>query len=88
MAKANPTRPGAPRDEKRVDDGTELPETDGPPLKDPRSISAMDNIGVDDQGDLLDMELDEAIGDRRGGGRIFSDDVRSDTIGGIPDKDH
>jgi hypothetical protein len=88
MAKSNPTRPDAPRDQKRIDDGVDLPETDGPPLKDPRSISAMDNIGVDDQGDLLDEDLDDAIGDRRNGKRIFSDDVRSDTIGGIPDRDH
>ena len=86
MAKSNPTRPDAPRDEKRIDDGAELPESRGPALKDPRSIAAMDNIGVDDQGDLLDEELDDSIGDRGDGGRIFSDDVRSDTIGGIPDR--
>ena len=88
MAKSNPTRPGAPRDEKRIDDGIDLPDTDGPALRDPRAISAMDNIGVDDQGDLLDEELDDAIGDRDGGRRTFSDDVRSDSIGGIPDRDH
>lgn len=64
------------------------PDAGGPKLKDPRSIAAMDNIGVDDQGDLLDEELDDAIGDRAGGRRIFSDDVRSDSIGGIPDRDH
>jgi hypothetical protein len=88
MAKSNPTRPNAPRDEKRIDDGAELPESRGPALKDPRSIEAMDNIGVDNQGDLLDEALDDGIGDRGNGKRIFSDDVRSDTIGGIPDKDH
>ena len=88
MAKSNPTRPDAPRDEKRIDDGADLPATGGPPLKDPRSISAMDNIGVDDQGDLLDEALDDGVGDRGEGKRIFSDDVRSDTIGGVPDKDH
>ena len=87
MAKSNPTRPDAPRDEKRIDDGADLPETRGPALKDPRSIEAMDNIGVDDQGDLLDEALDDSIGDRGNGKRIFSDDVRSDQIGGIPDKD-
>ncbi|HLT43780.1 MAG TPA: hypothetical protein VK000_03860 [Luteimonas sp.] len=86
MAKSNPTRPGAPRDEKRVDDGSELPDADGPALKDPRSIAAMDNIGVDDQGDLLDENLDDGIGDRGNGRRDFSDDVRSDTIGGLPDR--
>ena len=88
MAKSNPTRPDAPLDEKRTDDGSDLPDTAGPALKDPRSISAMDNIGVDDQADLLDVELDDSIGDRAGGKRIFSDDVRSDQIGGIPDRDH
>ena len=88
MAKSNPTRPDAPRDEKRIDDGADLPETRGPALKDPRSIEAMDNIGVENQGDLLDEPLGDGIGDRGNGKRIFSDDVRSDTIGGIPDKDH
>ena len=62
--------------------------THGRAFKDPRSIEAMDNIGVDNQGDLLDEALDDGIGDRGNGKRIFSDDVRSDTIGGIPDKDH
>ena len=87
MAKANPTRPDAPPDEKRLDSGADLPAGGGPPLRDPRSISAMDNIGLDDQADLLDPALDDAIGDRGQGKRIFSDDVRSDEIGGIPDKD-
>jgi hypothetical protein len=47
----------------------------------------MDNIGVDDQGNLLDPALDDQPGDRGQGGRNFSDDVRSDQIGGIADKD-
>ena len=88
MARSNPTPPDAPPDEKRLDDGADVPGRGGPPLRDPRSIAAMDNIGVDDQGDLLDPELDDSIGDRGDGGRDFSDDVRSDQIGGIPDKDH
>ena len=61
MAKANPTRPDAPADERQVD--------------------------VDDQGELLDPALGHEVGERGHGKRDFSDDVRSDTIGGIPDKD-
>ena len=87
MAKSNPTRPDAPADEKRLDAGADLPPRGGPPLRDPRSVAAMDNIGVDDQGDLLDPALDDQPGDRGQGGRNFSDDVRSDQIGGIADKD-
>lgn len=87
MAKANPTRPDAPPDEKRLDTGPDAPDRGGPPLRDPRSIAAMDNIGVEDQGDLLDPALDDEVGDRAQGKRTFSDDVRSDEIGGIRDKD-
>lgn len=80
MSKANPTRPNPPEDEARIGDGSaNLPETEGPPLKDPRSISAIDNIGVDDQGNLLDEELDDQPGDRDASGRSFGDDVRSDS---------
>ena len=86
MAKANPTRPDAPPDEKRLDTGPDVPDRGGPPLRDPRSIAAMDNIGVEDQGDLLDPALDDEVGDRAQGKRTFSEDVRSDEIGGIPDK--
>lgn len=78
MSKSNPTRPKLPRDKASTRDREDLPETVGPPLKDPRSRSAMDNIGVDDQGDLLDVELDEQLGDRDASGRSFADDVRSD----------
>jgi hypothetical protein len=78
MAKSNPTRPDAPRDEVGVRDRGDLPDTNGPPLRDPRSVSAMDNIGVDDQAGLLDAELDETPGDRGFAGRSFTDDVRSD----------
>ena len=62
-----------------------LPESDyvreslGPPLKDPRSRAAIDNIGVDDQADLLDVELDDQPGDFGAGGRSLLDDVRSDS---------
>ena len=87
MAKANPTRPDAPPDERSLDAGNDLPARGGPPLRDPRSVSAMDNIGLEDQADLLDPALDDEIGDRSQGKRIFSDDVRSDEIGGVPDKD-
>ena len=78
MAKSNPTRPDPPRDEAGVRDKGDLPDANGPPLRDPRSVSAMDNIGVDDQAGLLDPELGEAPGDRGAGGRSFADDVRSD----------
>ena len=78
MAKSNPTRPDPPRDEAGVRDPGDLPDTKGPPLRDPRSVSAMDNIGVDDQAGLLDPELDDTPGDRGFGGRAFTDDVRSD----------
>jgi len=86
MANANPTRPNAPADEKGLDAGTDARERGGPPLRDPRAVAALDNIGVDDQGDLLDPELDDAPGDRAQGKRVFSDDVRSDEIGGLPDR--
>ena len=59
MAKANPTRPDAPADESSVGHGGDLPDTSGPPLEDPRSRAAMDNIGVDDQAGLLDAGLDD-----------------------------
>jgi hypothetical protein len=79
MSKSNPTPPDPPPDEARIRDRGNLPDTPGPPLKDPRSVSAMDNIGVDDQGDLLDEELDDQPGDDAGGAS-FLDDVRSDDI--------
>jgi hypothetical protein len=49
-----------------------------PPSVDPRSQSAIDNIGVDDQADLLDAALDDQPGDRKADGTSFLDDVRSD----------
>ena len=49
MARSNPTRPDAPPDEKRLDAGADVPGRGGPPLRDPRSIAALVNIGVDDQ---------------------------------------
>lgn len=78
MAKSNPTRPDAPAEEAGIDQGPDLPETAGPPLKDPRSRAAMDNIGVDDQAGLLDAELDDQPGNRDTGEPSFADDVRSD----------
>lgn len=85
MAKSNPTRPAAPDDEAGIDDDSQQPIAGrgGPVLKDPRSVAAMDSIGLDDQGDLLDPELDEQPGDRGNDGSSFADDVRSDTgVGG------
>lgn len=87
MSKANPTRPNSPEDEARIGDATaNLPETAGPRLKDPRSQSALDNIGVDDQADLLDAELDDQPGDRDDRARSFADDVRSDSPSGVQEK--
>jgi hypothetical protein len=77
MSKSNPTRPNPPPDEASVRDREDLPAAAGPPLKDPRSISAMDNIGVDTPSDLLDVELDEQPGDDARGA-AFANDVRSD----------
>jgi hypothetical protein len=85
MAKSNPTRPNAPDDEAGLGDDSpqSIGERGGPVLRDPRAVSAMDNIGVDDQADLLDPELDEQPGDRDADGRSFADDVRSDMgVGG------
>jgi hypothetical protein len=76
MRKPNPTRSEPPAGEARPDDPGALPDT-RPPLKDPRSISAIDNIGVDTPGDLLDAELDDEPGDDTGK-RPFTQDVRSD----------
>ncbi|HET6395716.1 MAG TPA: hypothetical protein VFF91_02635 [Pseudoxanthomonas sp.] len=83
MARSNPTQPDAPEDEASLGGtGAPVPDSDGPELKDPRSRAAIDNIGVDDQADLLDPELDEQPGDRDAGGRSFADDVRSDALNG------
>jgi len=79
MSKANPTRPNPPADEARVGGSENVPDSRGPPLKDPRSRAAIDNIGVDDQANLLDEELDDQPGDREPGGASFLDDVRSDS---------
>ena len=78
MSKAHPTRPNAPDSESRLHDRNPIPDAAGPPLKDPRAVSAIDNIGVDDQADLLDVELDDQPGDDIGR-RSFIDDVRSDS---------
>ncbi|MGY1459578.1 MULTISPECIES: hypothetical protein [unclassified Luteimonas] len=81
MAKSNPTIPDAPAEESSLDDGADLPETRGPKLKDPRAVSAIDNIGVDTGADLLDVALDDQLGDVDADGRSFADDKRSDTLG-------
>ena len=77
MSKIKPTHPEPPPDEAPPPDY--VPESLGPPLKDPRSRAAIDNIGVDDQGDLLDVELDDQPGDLDRSGRSFTDDARSDS---------
>lgn len=59
-----------------------LAQRGGPVLRDPRSRAALDNIGDDDQANLLDPELDEQPGDLDSGGRSFADDVRSDVGNG------
>lgn len=77
MAKSNPTIPDAPSSEQRLHDQAELPDT-RPTPKDPRSVSAIDGLGVDRPGDLLDADLDDQPADD-GWGRNFGDDVRSDS---------
>ena len=77
MAKANPTIPDAPSSEERLHDRVALPDT-RPTPKDPRTVSAVDNLGDDRPGDLLSAELDDEPGDDAWG-RNFADDVRSDS---------
>ncbi len=48
------------------------------PSLEPRSQSAIDNLGVDDKTHLLDVALDDQLGDRDANGHSFADDVRSD----------
>ena len=79
MAKPTPTRPAPSDDDVRIAEG-DLPDTVGPPLKDPRSVSAIDNIGVDDAADLLDVELDDQLGDIEADGHSFAEDHRSDML--------
>jgi hypothetical protein len=79
MSTANPNRPDPLSDQADNGDDGDLPDTLGPPLKDPRSRSAIDNIGVDNQADLLDIALDDQPGGRDSNGRSFADDVRSDS---------
>lgn len=82
MARSNSTDGNVARNEAVPADDASL-EQQGPQLKDPRSVSAIDNIGVDDQADLLDVILDEEPGDRDANGRSFADDVRSDAPHGV-----
>lgn len=71
---APPDRP----EDVRSGDPAKTHPTARPPSVDPRSQSAIENLGVDDQADLLDVGLDEQPGDRNGDGTSFLDDVRSD----------
>ena len=79
MAKPTPPRPASRGDGRHPAEGA-LPDPVGPPLKDPRSVSAIDNIGVDDAGDLLDVELDDQLGDIEPDGHSFAEDHRSDML--------
>lgn len=79
MSNENPTRPAAPDDEKSVGGGGPAPAGPRQGGTDPRMGQALDTVGVDDQGDLLDVELDDPPGDQRGDGPSFIDDVRSDS---------
>jgi hypothetical protein len=81
MSNENPTRPAAPDDEKSVGSGGPAPAGPRQGGADPRMEQGLDNIGVDDQGDLLDPELDDQPGDQTGDGPSFMDDVRSDSGG-------
>ena len=78
MSKANPTRPGAPDDEAGTTATPSAREVHAGPPRDPHAEQALDGIGVDDQANLLDPELDDALGDVSGDGTSFADDVRSD----------
>ena len=82
MAKSTPTTSEVPEGELRTGGDGEPLQQQGPELRDPRSVAAIDNIGVDDQADLLDVILDEQPGDRDADGRSFADDVRSDAPNG------
>src|SRR5690606_7024464 len=70
MARSNSTNPTARQDEAGLgEDGVPL-EQQGPAPKDPRSVAAIDNIGVDDQADLLAVALAGGPGDREAYGQI------------------
>ena len=77
MVHSDPALPDRPEDVRSGDPAKTHP-TQRPPSLDPRSQAAIDNLGVDDQADLLDVELDAQPGDRDASGRSFADDVRSD----------
>ena len=76
MTHPDPT-PDRPEDV-RTADPAKTHGTMRSPALDPRSQAAIDNLGVDDQADLLDAALDDQPGDRNVGGTSFLDDVRSD----------
>lgn len=72
------TRKPAPESPEQTQDRNDaVASRGGPALRDPRSQAALDNVGLDDQANLLDPELDDQIGDD-GDGPSFMDDVRSD----------
>lgn len=72
------TREAAPETPEQTRDREDaVASRGGPVLRDPRSQAALDNVGLDDQANLLDPGLDDQIGDD-GAGPSFMDDVRSD----------
>ena len=73
----DPAPPDRPEDVRSGEPAKTHPTTRAPSL-DPRSQAAIDNLGVDDQADLLDTPLDDQPGERNVGGTSFLDDVRSD----------
>lgn len=77
MTHPDPAPPDRPEDVRSGDPAKTHP-TLRPPSLDPRSQAAVDNLGVDDQADLLDAALDDQPGDRNDDGTSFLDDVRSD----------
>jgi len=73
----DPAPPDRPEDVRGGDPAKTHP-TKRPPSLDPRSQATVDNLGVDDQADLLDPALGDQPGERNVGGTSFLDDVRSD----------
>lgn len=78
MSTSNPTGSNESGDDANTSSPEHSRDPIRPPSLDPRSQSAIDNLGVDDQADLLDVALDDQPGDRDVDGHSFADDVRSD----------
>ncbi len=78
MSTSNPTGSSESGDDANTSSLKHSRDPFRPPSLDPRSQSAIDNIGVDHQADLLDVGLDEQPGDRDVDGHSFAEEVRSD----------